>query len=156
MPKGQARILIGAKGTHGCSGYPVVGAEGKVHGCHPTREAAIQQQSAIYASQSREAKKSSESTWTGFFYPELIKQDITPSASVMETGTPNPGYQGCDCATCKELNCDCEHCPVCRAEATSPEGDMDEMEDMSEQEKYTSKNITGWGGSIFDLNPFVK
>jgi hypothetical protein len=44
---------------------------------------------------------------------ELKKQDIMPSVQVMETDTPNPGYQGCECPTCLALNCDCEHCPVC-------------------------------------------
>lgn len=47
MPKG--RYTIGAKGTHGCKGYPVVGDTGKVHGCHTTRESAVRQQAAIYA-----------------------------------------------------------------------------------------------------------
>ena len=54
MPKG--RYTIGGKGTHGCKGYPVVGDTGKVHGCHTTREAAQNQQAAIYASEN--AKKS--------------------------------------------------------------------------------------------------
>ena len=75
MPAGKGRYIIGAKGTHGCKGYPVVGGEGKVHGCHPTREAAIQQQAAIYASQAREAKKASEATWTGFFYNNIQKSE---------------------------------------------------------------------------------
>jgi hypothetical protein len=75
MPAGKGRFIIGAKGTHGCKGFPVVGGEGKVHGCHPTREAAIQQQAAIYASQAREAKKSAESTWTGFFYNNIQKSE---------------------------------------------------------------------------------
>jgi len=50
MPKG--RYTIGARGTHGCSGYPVVGDTGKVHGCHKTRAQARAQQAAIYASES--------------------------------------------------------------------------------------------------------
>lgn len=51
MPAGKGRYTIGAKGTHGCEGYPVVGGEGKVHGCHATEEEARAQQSAIYASE---------------------------------------------------------------------------------------------------------
>jgi|694.fasta_scaffold07562_26 hypothetical protein len=54
MPKG--RYTIGGKGTHGCKGYPVVGDTGKVHGCHTTRQAAQNQQAAIYASEN--SKKS--------------------------------------------------------------------------------------------------
>jgi hypothetical protein len=54
MPAGKGRYTIGAKGTHGCKGYPVVGGEGKVHGCHATEEEARSQQAAIYASQASE------------------------------------------------------------------------------------------------------
>lgn len=54
MPAGKGRYTIGAKGTHGCDGYPVVGGEGKVHGCHATEAEAQAQQAAIYASQATE------------------------------------------------------------------------------------------------------
>jgi hypothetical protein len=53
MPKG--RYTVGGKGTHGCSGYPVVGDTGKVHGCHKTPEGARAQQSAIYANDSQKS-----------------------------------------------------------------------------------------------------
>ena len=56
MPAGKGRFIVGAKGTHGCDGYPVVGGEGKVHGCHPTRAAAIQQQRALYAAEAQSKK----------------------------------------------------------------------------------------------------
>jgi hypothetical protein len=56
MPAGKGRYTIGARGTHGCSGYPVVGGEGKVHGCHKTRGAARAQQAAIYASEGQSQK----------------------------------------------------------------------------------------------------
>jgi hypothetical protein len=56
MPAGKGRYTIGKKGSHGCKGYPVVGGEGKVHGCHATIEEARQQQAAIYASQAKEDK----------------------------------------------------------------------------------------------------
>jgi len=56
MPPGKGRYTVGGRGTHGCNGYPVVGGEGKVHGCHPTRAAAMQQQAAIYASQNQTKK----------------------------------------------------------------------------------------------------
>lgn len=54
MPAGKGRYTVGKKGTHGCKGYPVVGGEGKVHGCHATEEEARAQQAAIYASQNSE------------------------------------------------------------------------------------------------------
>ena len=59
MPAGKGRYTVGAKGTHGCEGYPVVGGEGKVHGCHATEAEAQAQQAAIYASQA-DAEKSME------------------------------------------------------------------------------------------------
>jgi hypothetical protein len=73
MPKG--RYTIGAKGTHGCKGYPVVGDTGKVHGCHTTRDAAQNQQAAIYASEN--AKKS------------------------MDENDPRIG-ENCDCQECRD------------------------------------------------------
>lgn len=71
MPAGKGRYTIGAKGTHGCEGYPVVGGEGKVHGCHATEEAARAQQAAIYASEA-DAEKSMDDVakadpcWEGY------------------------------------------------------------------------------------------
>lgn len=51
MPAGKKeRFTIGARGTYGCKGYPVVGPTGNVHGCHTTRASARRQQSAMYAS----------------------------------------------------------------------------------------------------------
>jgi hypothetical protein len=49
---------------------------------------------------------------------ELKKDGNVPVLQVLETGTPNPGYDGCGCTTCIELNCDCAHCPVCSGEMT--------------------------------------
>jgi len=56
MPAGKGRYTVGAKGTRGCKGFPVVGGEGKVHGCHSTRGAAMRQQAAIYASENQNSK----------------------------------------------------------------------------------------------------
>jgi len=71
MPPGMGRYTVGGKGTYGCKGYPVVGGEGKVHGCHTTRGAAMRQQAAIYASENQTQKaqeildliKQEESKW---------------------------------------------------------------------------------------------
>ena len=41
----------------GKSGYSVVGPDGKNHGTHPTRTAAIEQQRALYAAESRVKKE---------------------------------------------------------------------------------------------------
>lgn len=70
MPAGKVRILVGEKGSHGCSGYPVVGGEGKVHGCHETLESAQAQQAAIYASVQREAKK----MWEGSAFDSSVNK----------------------------------------------------------------------------------
>lgn len=217
MPAGKGRFIIGAKGTHGCDGYPVVGGEGKVHGCHPTREAAMQQQAAIYASQAREAKKSSEATWSGFFYSNMTKQDIVPAVQEMETESENDGYDNCGCETCKALNVPCEKCPVCSQEMDKgvhahnvekkdypakarermasegqamPDGSFpianasdlrNAIQSVGRAKDYNAakqhiirraralglvdqlpedwkKSVrkTEWGGSVFDLNPFVK
>lgn len=148
MPAGKGRYTIGAKGTHGCKGYPVVGGEGKVHGCHPTREAAQQQQAAIYAAQAKEAKKAAESTWTGFFYPELQKAaDIIPSAPEMEDAEAEDGagYTGCGCETCKQLDVACENCPVCSKE-----------DSMDSYDNAIGKSQTSWSGSVFDVKGFIK
>jgi hypothetical protein len=40
----------------------------------------------------------------------MIKDD-----SMMPTST----YQGCECDTCKELNVDCQDCPVCSSNTNS-------------------------------------
>lgn len=73
MPAGKARITIGKKGSHGCSGYPVVGGEGAVHGCHETLESAQNQQAAIYASMKREANK----MWEGSAFEPVSKRDFS-------------------------------------------------------------------------------
>ena len=67
MPPGKGRYTIGGKGTHGCSGYPVVGGEGKVHGCHETMGQARAQQAAIYASESSKV-------WAGSAFESLSKK----------------------------------------------------------------------------------
>lgn len=49
--------IIGKKGTHGCTGYPVVSRDsGRVLGCHDTRAKAINQLSAIYAQENSKKK----------------------------------------------------------------------------------------------------
>ena len=42
---------VGKKGSYGCSGYPAVSTDGKVHGCHKTRAAAAGQIYAINRSE---------------------------------------------------------------------------------------------------------
>jgi hypothetical protein len=42
---------VGEKGSYGCEGYPAVDANGKVHGCHNTKEEAANQIYAINQSE---------------------------------------------------------------------------------------------------------
>jgi hypothetical protein len=44
---------VGAKGSYGCNGYPVVKDDGEVMGCHTTEEAAKKQITAINISESQ-------------------------------------------------------------------------------------------------------
>ena len=46
---------VGAKGSNGCSGYPVVKEGGEVMGCHTSTEAAQAQVRALYAAESDKA-----------------------------------------------------------------------------------------------------
>lgn len=50
----------------GKSGYSVVGPDGAVHGTHPSRNAAMQQQRALYA-----AENESKKIWGGRIVPTL-------------------------------------------------------------------------------------
>jgi len=43
-----------------------------------------------------------------------------PENPIMPTNT----YQGCDCETCKELNVNCDNCPVCNNGAIDSEIEM--------------------------------
>ena len=95
----------------------------------------------------------------GFFYPKVTKAaelGNTPTPqSEMDDLSAQKEYKGCGCPTCKELNVDCPDCPVCSADmgkavpspTTVPSDNV---------ETVTTKGINGWGGSIFDLTPFVK
>lgn len=56
---------IGGKGTRGCSGYPVVKEDGEVMGCHQTREDALAQQRALYASEAKKSMDSDQNPITG-------------------------------------------------------------------------------------------
>jgi len=42
-------------------------------------------------------------------------------AMAMYDSSINKAYEGCGCPTCKELNVNCENCPVCKAEAMKSE-----------------------------------
>jgi hypothetical protein len=67
---------LGEKGTHGCSGYPVVKtATGEVMGCHPTAKDAGKQLAALHINE-----------------PGMKKDDAT--VAVNPSYTKNPGIPG--------------------------------------------------------------
>lgn len=72
---------IGEKGSHGCSGYPVVKtATGEVMGCHETKDDAMSQMAALHINEPDMGKSAGDGSITG--------SGINPSS------TANPRYPG--------------------------------------------------------------
>lgn len=72
---------IGEKGSHGCSGYPVVKTKtGEVMGCHPTQDDAMKQMAALHINEPGMDKAMGDGSLTG--------SGINPSS------TPDPHYPG--------------------------------------------------------------
>lgn len=67
---------VGAKGSNGCAGYPVVSDEGKVAGCHSTEAEAVNQMQALYANVP-DAKKG-EASIEASGNPENPSESINP------------------------------------------------------------------------------
>lgn len=147
MPAGKGRYTVGKKGSYGCNGYPVVGGEGKVHGCHPTRSAAFNQQSAIYASENQASKSD--------MYASLAKAMELVEGSSIEKGDQEMGEEtmksveensfeksnGCE-------NCD-ENCS-CNAEETIKS--LNDVFAKNLPTMATRTKSTGNGEAPFTLN----
>lgn len=72
---------IGEKGSHGCSGYPVVKTKtGEVMGCHPSQDDAMKQMAALHINEPGIDKAMGDGSITG--------SGINPSS------TANPHYPG--------------------------------------------------------------
>lgn len=72
---------IGDKGTHGCSGYPVIKTKtGEVMGCHPSQDDAMKQLAALHMNEPDMGKAMGDGSLTG--------SGINPSS------TPDPHYPG--------------------------------------------------------------
>jgi len=72
---------IGDKGTHGCSGYPVVkDSDGEVMGCHKTEADAKRQLAALYVNEP-EASKSADS---GFVPPQEVRNNAKRGLELRE------------------------------------------------------------------------
>jgi hypothetical protein len=71
---------VGAKGSNGCSGYPVVSDEGHVAGCHGTESEATAQLGALYANvpDATKAERAIESSGN----PENPSESVNPKAGM--------------------------------------------------------------------------
>lgn len=98
MPPGKGRYTIGRKNSYGCKGYPVVGGEGTVHGCHTTRGAAIRQQAAIYASQNQQKMADT--------LLELAKMYDSIDELGKSMDGSGDGSHDCPCAGQQDCQCD--------------------------------------------------
>lgn len=66
---------IGAKGSHDCSGYPVVNSDtGRVMGCHKTKDQAKKQLAALYI-HVEDAKEKSTMAEQANVYAQIVKYD---------------------------------------------------------------------------------
>ena len=59
-------------------------------------------------------------------------------AMAMYDSSINKAYEGCGCPTCKELNVNCENCPVCKAEAMKSQMANAPYEDDEDMKSYHS------------------
>lgn len=81
---------IGEKGTHGCSGFPVIKkSDGTVMGCHATKEKAKKQLAALYINEpsaSKSEEKAMAVTDFATSYAAIIKQEKQEDGSLMVYG----------------------------------------------------------------------
>ena len=164
------------------SQYAVVDDNGKTVGTHPTKGKAAAQVRALYANvpdatkddvirmgRRRSGVGDSHSgintggSGMGISAVDQIK-DITatlkslieevPSGTPEGTSAPTTStYDGCGCETCKAMEVDCPDCPAC-SPAIIGDGQDDEFEAAKADTAPIHKTM--WGGTVFDLNPFVK
>lgn len=163
------------------SKYKVVSDTGRVMGTHPSKRNAAEQVRALYVNVA-DAKKedvirmgrrrsgvgdSHSGINTGGAAMSISAADQIKELSALvkslnseiPSGTPQgteeptkSTYDGCGCETCKAMNCDCPDCPAC---SPSNVGDGKDAEfEAAKEDEPIQKSI--WGGTIFDLKPFVK
>jgi hypothetical protein len=82
---------------------------------------------------------------------DAYDNSIGKSHSCETTSSLDKAYEGCGCPTCKELNVNCENCPVCIA--NSYMSDDEEMDKWSNIEKkcwvgYTQRGMKDKGGRM--------
>jgi hypothetical protein len=165
------------------SQYAVVDDNGKTVGTHPTKSKAASQVRALYASvpdatkddvirmgrrrsgvgDSHSGINVSGGSGMGISAADQIRElsaVIKSLNSEIPSGTPEntgeqetAGYAGCECETCKAMNCDCPDCPAC-SPAVVGDGKDATFEPAKAEETPVQKSL--WGGTVFDLNSFVK
>jgi hypothetical protein len=168
------------------SQYAVVDENGKTVGTHPTKAKATSQVRALYANvpdatkddvirmgrrrsgvgDSHSGINTSSSTGgagMGISAADQIREVsalVKSLNSEIPSGTPQgteepsvSGYKDCGCETCKAMEVDCPDCPACSPNNIG-DGKDAEFEAAKVEEAPIAKSI--WGGTIFDLNPFVK
>jgi len=99
MPAGKGKpaggYRAGAKGSHGCDGFPTVSADGTVHGCHPTKARAAAQARAIFASiASKSIKALEKSMIAEGDFVMFINEDDEIEVGRVEYVMTNPGLLG--------------------------------------------------------------
>jgi hypothetical protein len=163
------------------SQYDVVSEDGKVVGTHPTKSKAASQVRALYANvpdatkddvirmgRRRSGVGDSHSgvntggAGMGITAADQIKELsalVKSLNSEIPSGTPQgteeveeSGYKDCGCETCKAMGCDCPDCPACSPAVVGDGKDAEFSASKSEEPIHK----TMWGGTVFDLNPFVK
>jgi len=183
---------VGSKGSYGCSGYPAVKDDGTVMGCHKTRGAAGSEYSIpasaeepailIQLFEMEEGGLEETEYFVGAKASDVMKMPSLESNVGMDKSMQedeededdmNKEYEGCGCPTCKELNVNCENCPVCREDETMKDCCG---EDVSKKapcwEGYVQRGMKPgkngrmvpncvpvekiWSGSAFDLRKFTK
>jgi len=165
---------VGSKGSYGCSGYPAVKDDGTVMGCHKTRGAAARQ---IYAINVSEGNIDKAMVKEGDMVMAPHEEEVYVGRVVHVMTEGMLGFPGSEysipCPTCKELNVNCENCPVCREDETMKDCCG---EDVSKKapcwEGYVQRGMKPgkngrmvpncvpvekiWSGSAFDLRKFTK
>ena len=168
------------------SQYSVVDDKGKTVGTHPTKAKASAQVRALYANvldaikedvlrfgvrrsgvgdshsgaSSSGASVSASDSVTDVEKqmlngPEKLKGQEVDINEVPE-GTPEGNsitstYKNCGCETCKAMGVDCPDCPAC---TPSLIGEGKDAEFSASKSEITTKSI--WGGTVFDINSFLK
>lgn len=70
--------------------------------------------------------------------------EVMPMPSLESNVGMDKAYEGCGCPTCKELNVNCENCPVCKAKDMSKSEDYES--DNEEEDKWDNMTKACWVG----------